>query len=195
MAQNQEEQKVRLSRVAGTDFAKITIQNPPMNFLSGEVLLQMLPILKMVEGDARTKALFITGSGLFSAGADVNDIWAIAQSGDKQKALELLAKANEVVNLVENLGKPTIALVDMFCLGGGNELAMACTARIATERAQFGQPEINLGIMPGMGGTQRLPRKISLKDALFMLLSGTLISAKDALGWGRSWRRPRTGPR
>ena len=184
MAQNQEDKKVRLSRITGTDFAKISIQNPPMNFLSGEVVFSMQSCLEKARDDARTKALFVEGSGLFSAGADVNDIWAIAQSGNRQQALGLLAKANEVVNLVENLGKPTIALIDRFCLGGGNELATACSARIATERAQFGQPEINLGIMPGMGGTQRLPRLVPLRKAIAMILTGDFISAKDALEMG-----------
>ena len=191
MDQNQSEsKKAVLSRLKGTDFAVITIQNPPMNFLSGEVLMLLRSYLEKVREDEKTKALFIEGKGLFSAGADVNDIWGIAQSGDRQKALELLAKANEVVNALENLGKPTIALIDGYCLGGGNELAMACMMRISTERAksgqptQFGQPEINLGIIPGMGGTQRLPRLVSLEKSLFLLLSGGFIPAKDALESG-----------
>ena len=181
MAQNQEESRVKLSRIKDTNIAKLTIQNPPMNQLSGEVLSLMATLLEKVKSDERTKALLIEGSGLFSAGANVNEIWEIAKEGSVQKALELLAKANAVVDAVQNLGKPTVAVINGYCLGGGNELAMSCTVRIAAEDAKFGQPEINLGIMPGMGGTQRLPRLIELEMALRLLLSGAVISAKDAL--------------
>lgn len=184
MVQNQEEPKVKLTRIKDTNIAKLTIQNPPMNQLSGEVLSLIATLLEKVKSDERTKALLIEGSGLFSAGANVNEIWAIAQEGSVEKALALLAKANAVVDAVENLGIPTVAVVNSYCLGGGNELAMACTARIAAEDAKFGQPEINLGIMPGMGGTQRLPRLIDLEFALRLLLSGAVISAKDALAYG-----------
>ncbi|MBI4160495.1 MAG: acyl-CoA dehydrogenase family protein [Candidatus Yanofskybacteria bacterium] len=184
MASNQQEQKVKLSRIKDTSIAKISIQNPPMNQLSGEVLMSMASFLDKVKEDERTKAVLIEGSGLFSAGANVNEIWEIAKEGNTEKALELLVKANAVVDAVQNLGKPTIAAINSYCLGGGNELAMACTCRIATEDAKFGQPEINLGIIPGMGGTQRLPRLIDLEMALRLLLSGMIISAADALKYG-----------
>lgn len=184
MAENQAEPKVKLSRIKDTNIAKLTIQNPPMNQLSEEVLSLMATLLEKVKSDERTKALIIEGSGLFSAGANVNEIWAITQEGSVEKALELLAKANAITDAVENLGKPTIAVINSYCLGGGNELAMACTVRIAAEDAKFGQPEINLGIIPGMGGTQRLPRLVDLEMALRLLLSGAVISAKDALACG-----------
>ncbi|GEM_PF-65937 len=184
MAQNQEELKVKLTRIKDTNIAKLTIQNPPMNQLSGEVLSLMGTLLEKVKEDSRTNALIIEGSGLFSAGANVNEIWAIAQEGNVKKALELLAKANAITDAVQNLGKPTVAVINSYCLGGGNELAMACTYRIASEDAKFGQPEINLGIIPGMGGTQRLPRLVDMEMALRLLLSGAVISAKDALVCG-----------
>lgn len=184
MAQNQEEPKVKLSRIKDTNIAKLTIQNPPMNQLSGEVLALMGTLLEKVKSDERTKALIIEGAGLFSAGADVKEIWTVADENNKEKALEILSQANAVSNAIQNLGKPTIALISKYCLGGGNEVAMACTYRISTEDTKFGQPEINLGIMPGMGGTQRLPRLVPLETALKILLTGVMISAEDALVCG-----------
>lgn len=186
MAQNQEELKVRLTRIKDTDIGRISIQNPPMNSLSGEILLLLLSILERVKLEEKIKALVIEGKGLFSVGADVSEIWSIAKKGNVEEALKLLAQANAVVNALQNLGKPTVALINGYCLGGGNELVMACTARIATDenKTQFGQPEINLGIIPGMGGTQRLPRLIDLEPALRFLLSGVMVPAKDALSYG-----------
>lgn len=183
MAENQTEPKVKLSRIKDTNIAKITIQNPPMNQLSGEVLMVLAACLEKVKSDERTRAVIVEGVGLFSAGADVTEIWEIAREGSSQKALELLAKANAVVDAVQNLGKPTVAVINSYCLGGGNELAMACTVRIASEDALFSQPEISLGIMPGMGGTQRLPRLIDMEMALRILLSGKslMLPAKEAL--------------
>ncbi|MBI2064985.1 MAG: acyl-CoA dehydrogenase family protein [Candidatus Yanofskybacteria bacterium] len=166
------------------ELAVITIQNPPYNTLSAEVLGELPLALEAVKIDTSVKVVIITGRGLFSAGADVKDIWRIVQKHDMKEALDLLAKANATLDSIEDLGKPTVAVIDGMCLGGGNELAMACTARIATEDSRFGQPEINLGIMPGMGGTQRLSRLIELEPALRILLSGTLITAKDAFGLG-----------
>ncbi|MBI4160297.1 MAG: enoyl-CoA hydratase/isomerase family protein [Candidatus Yanofskybacteria bacterium] len=190
MAENQEP-KVRLGRIKIDEdvyIAKITIQTPPkqMNQLSGEVLSLIAICLEKVREDARSIALIIEGRGLFSAGADVNEIWAIAQEGNKEKALELLAQANAVPDAIQNLGKPTIAVINGPCLGGGNELAMACTVRIASDEntTVIGQPEIKLGIIPGMGGTQRLPRLIPLETALRILISGAYVSATDALRYG-----------
>ena len=184
MTQNQEESRVKLTRIKGTGIAKITIQNPPMNQLSGEVLRLIETFLEKVKRDEKTIALIIDGKGLFSAGADANEIYAIAQEGGVEKVSKLLAGANAVTDAIENLGKPTVAVINSFCLGGGNELAMACTIRVAAEDAKFGQPEIKLGIMPGMGGTQRLPRLTDLETALKLLFSGEIISAQDALVCG-----------
>jgi len=166
------------------ELAVITIQNPPHNTLSAEVLVEFPSVIDAVKNDASVKVVIITGKGLFSAGANVNDIWGIAQRGNRKEAVKLLAKANAVLNSIENLGKPTVAVIDGMCLGGGNELAMACMARIATEDSRFGQPEISLGIMPGMGGTQRLPRLIDMDLALRLILSGVIITAKVALEFG-----------
>lgn len=185
MAQNQEDSKVKYSKIKGTDIALISIQSPPLNLLSGEVLMLVLGFLEEFKKNEKAKALIIRGKGLFSAGADINEIYAIAQEGSVKKTLEILDKANAVVNSIENLGKPTVAAITGLCLGGGNELAMGCTARIASEDSKFGQPEIKHGIMPGMGGTQRLPRLVSdLETSLKLLFSGELISVQDALSRG-----------
>lgn len=166
------------------NFAVIFIQNPPYNTLSASVFEDLSAVLTELKNDAAIKAVVITGKGVFSAGADVKEIWQIASGNDKSKARDLLSRANGLVNLIENLGKPVIAAIDGYCLGGGNEVAMACSARLATNEAHFGQPEINLGIMPGMGGTQRLPRLVGLKAAMPLLLMGNIISAQDAKNIG-----------
>lgn len=185
MAEN-EEPKVKLGGIKiyeGIYVAKITLQNPPLNQLSGEVLSLIASYLERVKADEKVKALVVEGRGLFSAGADVGEIWAITQENNKEKALKLLAQANAIPDAIQNLGKPSLAVINGPCLGGGNELAMACTARIASDEntTVLGQPEIKLGIMPGMGGTQRLPRLIPLDVAVKLLLSGVNLSAMDAL--------------
>ena len=162
------------------ELAKIQIVNPPHNVLSGEVLLQLESCLKEVKEDVSIKAVVLTGQGLFSVGANVQEIYELSLTNDSAKVRELLTKANGIVNAVQNLGKPTIAAITRFCFGGGNEIAMACNYRIATEDSIFGQPEINLGIIPGMGGTQRLPRLVGLEKSLPLLLTGNRISAQEA---------------
>lgn len=164
--------------------ATVKFKNPPHNVLSAEVLNGLEEILANLKSDEKVKAVIIQPDGVFSVGANVDEIWDIAQSRDKVKGQELLTKVNNIVDSIENLGKPVIAAIDGYCLGGGNEIAMACTARIATTQAQFGQPEINLGIMPGMGGTQRLPRLVNLKKALQLLIIGNIIPANEALEIG-----------
>ncbi|MBI2676514.1 MAG: acyl-CoA dehydrogenase family protein [Candidatus Yanofskybacteria bacterium] len=158
----------------------IFIDNPPYNFLSAQVFAELKEALLEAQSDPNTETVVITGRGIFSAGADVKEIWKIIESGDKEKALALVREANSVTNLIENLDKLTVAAIEGPCYGGGNEIAMACALRVASEDAKFAQPEINLGIMPGMGGTQRLPRLVGIHRALSMLLSGNAISAKEA---------------
>jgi len=149
------------------EMAVITIQNPARNNeLSSAVLMQLNDVLNRVKNDDEVKTVVITGQGLFSVGASVEEIWQISSEGNTEKARELLTKANDIVNAIQDLGKPTIAAIERFCLGGGNEIAMACNYRIATEDTRLGQPEIKLGIIPGMGGTQRLPRLVGLEKSL-----------------------------
>jgi alkylation response protein AidB-like acyl-CoA dehydrogenase/enoyl-CoA hydratase/carnithine racemase len=158
----------------------VLIQNLPWNTLSSEVFKELKKALEDLKNEKTIKVVVITGKGVFSVGADVKEIYEIAKNNEIEKGKELLKLANSVPDLIENLGKPTIAKIDGYCLGGGNEIAMACTYRIASDLAQFGQPEINLGIMPGMGGTQRLPRLIGIEKALYMLILGKIISANEA---------------
>jgi enoyl-CoA hydratase len=129
-------------------------------------------------GDRGGGAIIITGSGekSFVAGADINEFVVSSPASGRDQALA----GQHVFDLIENLGKPVIAAVNGYALGGGCELAMACTLRIAADTARFGQPEINLGLVPGYGGTQRLPRLVGKGKAMELILTGSPISAEDA---------------
>src|SRR5262249_22037605 len=120
------------------------------------------------------------GDKAFIAGADIREIAA----ADAVAAAQMTRNGQGVLDLIENLGKPVIAAVNGFALGGGCETAMACTIRIAAENARFGQPEVKLGGIPGFGGTQRMPRLVGKGAALALILSGEPISAQDALRIG-----------
>lgn len=162
--------------------AVITVANPPNNILSSDVLFKLKECLEDVQTDHDIHNIVLTGKILFSTGASVEEIYKLAQMGDPAKVQELLTQANDIVNAIERLskGKLVVAAIEKYCLGGGNEIAMACNYRIATESAHFGQPEIRLGIIPGMGGTQRLPRLVGVAKALPLLLTGGMISASEA---------------
>lgn len=156
----------------------IVIDSPPVNALGGEVIDALDKILDKAAGD-ESKVLIITGSGMFfSAGADVKEIAGISTSED---ALKKVTLGQSVLNKVENFKKPIIAAINGICLGGGLELAMACHIRIASDMTKLGQPEITLGIIPGFGGTQRLPRLVGRAKAAELILTGDQITAKDAL--------------
>jgi enoyl-CoA hydratase/carnithine racemase len=129
------------------------------------------------EGDA-VRGVILTGAGdkAFIAGADISEL-AHATAIDAERSSRL---GQDVLDLIENLGKPVVAAVNGFALGGGCETAMACTIRIAVESAKFGQPEVKLGLLPGGGGTQRLPRLVGKGRALQLILSGNMISAQEA---------------
>jgi len=124
------------------------------------------------------KGIIITGSGekAFVAGADIKEFLQL----DKDQAIQLSKRGQDIFFKIERFHKPVIALVNGFALGGGCELAMACHMRIATERAKFGQPEVNLGLIPGYGGTQRLPLLIGKAKAMEMILTGDMIDATEA---------------
>ncbi|MEK7590423.1 MAG: acyl-CoA dehydrogenase family protein [Patescibacteria group bacterium] len=164
------------------NLAIIQIVNPPRNVLASNVLFKLKECLEDVRQDGNIHNVVLTGKGLFSTGASVEEIYKLAQMGDPAKVQALLTQANDIVNMIENLakGKLVVAAIERFCLGGGNEIAMACNYRIATESAMFGQPEIKLGIIPGMGGTQRLPRLVGADKALPLLLAGGMITAAEA---------------
>jgi enoyl-CoA hydratase/carnithine racemase len=128
--------------------------------------------------DAAVRGVILTGAGdkAFIAGADISELARVTAFEAEQSS----RFGQEVLDLIENLGKPVIAAVNGFALGGGCETAMACTIRLAAEHAQFGQPEVKLGLVPGGGGTQRLPRLVGKGRALQLILSGGMISAQEA---------------
>lgn len=162
--------------------ATITVNNPPANALSAQVLTELDKALDELAVDGETKVIIITGSGkFFSAGADIKELSALSASGGQaDKVTKFCANGQRLLNKIQYCNKPVIAAINGFCLGGGLELAMACHIRIASEQAKLGQPEINLAIIPGFGGTQRLPRIVGQAKAIQMILTGDMITAKEA---------------
>ena len=164
-------------------YGLITINRPEvMNALNLEVRREILQILDEAENDESVRVLVITGAGnkAFSAGADITMFKTMTPSIAK----EYLKITKSAANRIETFPKPVIALVNGYAIGGGLELAMSCDLIIASERAKFGQGEINVGIIPGVGGTQRLPRLIGIKRAKELIFTGDLIDAKRALEIG-----------
>lgn len=164
--------------------AVITIDRPPMNTLSRDMLVELEGILDQVESDEAVGCLLITGAGdrMFSAGADVSEFGEMG--GDREVAEKILKRMHDLFNRIEAFSKPVVACLNGKALGGGNELQMACHLAIAADTAELGLPEVRLGIIPGYGGTQRLPRLIGRRRALELMLSGRRISAPTALEYG-----------
>ena len=159
--------------------AYITINRPKvLNALNLRTVLELMAIFSNVKNDERVLGCILTGSGekAFVAGADIGEIAQLQATTGK----DFSQRGQGVFNFIEDLGKPVIAAVNGFALGGGCEIAMACTMRIASTSAKFGQPEVNLGIIPGYGGTQRLPRLVGQGRALEMILTGDVIDAEEA---------------
>lgn len=155
-----------------------TISNPPANMLSRAVLTELSTLFDDVAKNPQVKALVLTGAGtFFIVGADIREISQLKGKADGTEASTL---GQRVIGKLEKLPIPSIAAINGHCLGGGCELVMACTVRIAQERARMGQPEINLGILPGFGGTQRLTRIVGRSRALELMLTGDMINAKVA---------------
>ena len=163
--------------------AILTIDHPPANSFDAQTVQDLNDAFDEVSADSNVKVIIITGAGqFFSAGADINSIGAVKGYED---AKELLLKGQGVFNKIEASRKPVIAAINgRFALGGGNELAMSCHIRLAEDSVSFGQPECNLGVMPGWGGTQRLPRLIGKGKALELLLTGDRIRAQEAFRLG-----------
>src|SRR6201993_346597 len=159
--------------------AYVTLNRPKvLNALNRRTWEDLRAAFEDAQDDAAVRGVILTGAGdkAFIAGADISELAQIsAVEAEKSSTF-----GQEVLNLVENLGKPVIAAVNGFALGGGCETAMACTIRIAAESAKFGQPEVKLGIIPGGGGTQRLPRVVGKGRALQLILTGEMISAQEA---------------
>lgn len=162
--------------------ALLTINHPPVNALSPAVIADLDTAFKAFEEDAEAQVMVLTGAGekVFVAGADIK---AMAQMTPAE-AEDLANNGQRTLNRLEITPKLTICAMNGLALGGGLELAMACDLRLAASHAKMGQPEINLGIIPGFGGTQRLPRIVGIGRAMEMLLSGDPISAEQALAWG-----------
>ena len=159
--------------------ALLTINRPKaLNALSQATLAEIKSALDDARDDAIVRGVILTGAGdrAFVAGADITEIASISAV----EAAEFTRRGQSVLDLIENLGKPVIAAVNGFALGGGCEIAMACTFRLATENAKFGQPEVRLGVTPGFGGTQRLPRLIGKGRALQLILTAETIDADEA---------------
>lgn len=163
--------------------AILTIDRPPLNTLSRETLSEIDAYLDNFESDDGIRSILLTGAGekSFSAGADINEF---ADLADPDKAREAIGRIHDLFSRIESFPKPIIAAVNGRALGGGNELQMACHLAIASELAEFGLPEIKLGIIPGYGGTQRLPRLIGRRRALGLMLGGETIPAHTALEYG-----------
>jgi enoyl-CoA hydratase len=165
---------------AGADgVAVVTVNRPDkLNALSTAVILELKDAFERIACDPAIRAAIVTGAGqkAFVAGADIAELESLSAAEARAFAL----RGQRVLRLLESGGKPSVAAVNGYALGGGLELAMACTVRFASENARLGQPEVKLGIVPGYGGTQRLPRLVGRGRALEMLLSGEPVTAAEA---------------
>ena len=187
---------------AGEDrVALLTVNRPEkLNALSAAVILELRDAFERVAADPEIRAAIVTGAGekAFVAGADIAELEQL--SGPEARAFAL--RGQQAFRRLETSGKPSVAAVNGYALGGGLELAMACTVRFAAENARLGQPEVKLGIVPGYGGTQRLPRLVGRGRAMELLLSGEPVTAAEAhriglvnavvpqaelLGYSRAW--------
>jgi len=159
--------------------AVLTINRPKvLNALNTQTLDELRRAVLELKSDAGVRAVILTGSGekSFVAGADINELATQTPTTGREHAIA----GQHVLDLIEHLGKPVIAAINGYALGGGCELAMACTIRIAADSAKLGQPEINLGLIPGYAGTQRLARIVGRGRALELLLTGDQITAQEA---------------
>jgi len=164
--------------------AIVTIDHPPVNALSAPLLEELEAELVALDGDEGARAIVLKGAGerAFVAGADISEFPSLREAG-----LQEGGSARGIQKLgarMDASDTPFVAAIHGFCLGGGLELAMCCDIRVASEDAQLGQPEIKLGLIPGGGGTQRLPRLVGLGRALMLNLTGDFVDARTAYEWG-----------
>jgi enoyl-CoA hydratase len=163
--------------------ATVTLNRPKvLNALNAAMLRELGEAFALLANEVAVRAVLLRGAGgkAFAAGADIGEL-AQADSASGQQMAE---SAQRIFRRIETMGKPVIACIDGFALGGGCELAMACTLRLASVAARLGQPEIKLGLIPGYGGSQRLPRLVGRGAALKMLLTGAMVDAAEALRIG-----------
>jgi len=164
--------------------ATITLDRPAvLNALNAALLSELARALADLDARADIRAIVITGSGekAFAAGADIGELNALPNAGAGAEKARI---GQHITERIESLSKPVIAAVNGFALGGGCELAMACDIRIASENAKFGQPEVNLGLIPGYGGSQRSTRLVGKGMALYLCLTGEIVDAREALRIG-----------
>ncbi len=173
-------QNVKFETKEGIGF--VTINRPDaLNALNGELLDELYDLFTKIKYDDAVKTVIVTGEGrAFVAGADISQM--VNASTQEMRAMS--EKGQNVMNLIEDVDKVVIAAVNGFALGGGNELAMACDFRLASEKAKFGQPEVNLGFPPFFGGTQRLPRLVGNGMAKYLICSAEMIDAQEAMRIG-----------
>ncbi|WP_213805997.1 enoyl-CoA hydratase-related protein [Granulicella sp. dw_53] len=163
--------------------ATVTLNRPKvLHALNAKVFDELEAVFEALGADVRVRVVLLTGAGekAFAAGADLNEVGQT----DEVSGVALALRGQRVFREIETCGKPVIALVNGFALGGGCELALACTMRIASETARLGQPEVKLGLVPGYGGTQRLPRLVGRSAALKIMLTGEAVGAVEALRIG-----------
>ena len=163
--------------------ARVTLNRPQvLNALSAKVFDELEAVMRALAADVEVRVILVTGAGekAFAAGADISEIAEADVAAGEAKA----RRGQEVFRFIETCGKPVIACINGFALGGGCELALACTIRLASETARLGQPEVKLGLIPGYGGTQRLPRLVGQSMGLKLLLTGEMIGAAEALRIG-----------
>ena len=159
--------------------AYVTIDRPKvLNALNMATMQELWQVFSDLKYDKQIRVVIFTGAGekAFVAGADINEL----AKNNPVEAKAYMHKGQATLDLIENLGKPVIGCINGFALGGGCEIAMACTMRIASEKAKLGQPEVKLGLIPGYGGTQRLPRLVGTGLAMQILLTGEMITAQEA---------------
>jgi len=159
--------------------AVVTLNRPKvLNALNNQTLAELASCLAGLKADPEVRAIILTGAGekSFVAGADINELAALSPVEGQAHA----RRGQLIFDAIENLGKPVIAAINGFALGGGCELAMACTMRLAADTARFGQPEVNLGLIPGYAGSQRLPRLVGKGIAMEILLTGDMVGAQRA---------------
>jgi enoyl-CoA hydratase/carnithine racemase len=159
--------------------AYVTLNRPKvLNALNKATIADLVEVFEDARDDVAVLGVILTGTGdkAFAAGADISEM----ANDTPTEAEDKTRRGQRLTTLIENLGKPVIAAVNGFALGGGCELAMACTIRLAVETAKFGQPEVTIGIIPGYGGTQRLPRLVGKGHAMQLILTGELIGAQEA---------------
>ena len=161
----------------------VTINRPAsLNALNGEVYTELYQLFEEIENDAGVRVVILTGSGekAFVAGSDITEM----QPLNSKEIRGFAEKGRKASDRIYTLSKPVIAAINGFALGGGCELTMCCDLRIASENARFGQPEVNVGVIPGAGGTQRLTRLIGMARAKELIYTGDMIDASTALNWG-----------